>query len=39
MKQEQLPVVAERAKIERLFRTNPRRPQEGDLLRILEGAW
>jgi alcohol dehydrogenase class IV len=39
MKREQLPVVAERAKIERLFRTNPRRPQEGDLLQILEGAW
>ena len=39
MTREQLPVVAERARIERLYRTNPRRPQEGEVLRILEGAW
>jgi len=31
--------VAERARIERLYRTNPRRPQEGEVLGILEGAW
>jgi alcohol dehydrogenase class IV len=39
LKEEQLPKVAERAKIERLFRTNPRRPLEGDVLGILKEAW